>query len=165
MPENSYRFWEICLLILQAVLLIVNIILLWCYVKSTRGIEKAAAQQAKTSADQVEGSSRPVLVVAGDALHLALANIGNGPALNIQWWVWPEQQGWPGSLEAPAGRIGFIEADKSRELPHAPDFLINPPRTILCRYQSVGGIMYRSEGSIKRDSMVGVWYDHKFSRE
>jgi len=165
MTENSYRCWEIFLLALQVMLLIINAMFLWRYVISTRGIEKASVQQAEVSADQLEGSSRPVLVLSGDALKLALANIGNGPALNVQWWVWPEEQGWPNSLEAPAGRIGFIEVGKSGELPHAPAFLTNPPRKVICRYESVGGITYRSEGTIKRDSMVGVWYDQKFSRE
>ena len=165
MTENTYRCWEIFLLVVQCIFLAINAILLWRYVISTRGIEGASAQQAKISADQLESSSRPVLVLSGDALKLALKNIGNGPALNIEWWVWPEGPDWPGSLEAPSGRMGFINVDKSGELPHAPAFLTNPPRKVICRYESVGGIVYRSEGSIKRDSMVGVWYDQKFYRE
>jgi hypothetical protein len=165
MIENTYRCWEIFLLVVQCILLAINAILLWRYVISTRGIEEASTQQAKISADQLESSSRPVLALSGDALKLALENIGNGPALNIEWWVWPQGQDWPGSLEAPSGRMGFIDVDKSGELPHAPAFLTNPPRKVICRYESVGGIVYRSEGSIKRDSMVGVWYDQKFYRE
>ena len=114
MNEQSFRLWDVILLALNA-------ILLWLYVMSTRKIERAANEQAKTSArqadisaqqaklaaEQVEGASRPVLALGGDALHLAWINIGNGPALNIQWWVWPEEQEGPVSLEAPAGRIGF----------------------------------------------------------
>lgn len=172
MAEQSFRLWEVCLLALNA-------ILLWLYVMSTRKIERAANEQAKTAvrqadisarqarlaAEQVEGASRPVLALGGDALHLAWVNIGNGPALNIQWWVWPEEQEGPGSLEAPAGRIGFIEARQSTAVPYAPAFLINPRRKMICRYKSVGGATYRSEGSLNSDTMVGTWYEHKFSPE
>jgi hypothetical protein len=96
MIENTYRCWEIFLLVVQCILLAINAILLWRYVISTRGIEEASTQQAKISADQLESSSRPVLALSGDALKLALENIGNGPALNIEWWVWPQGQDWQG---------------------------------------------------------------------
>jgi len=62
MAENTYRCWEIFLLVVQCILLTINAILLWRYVISTRGIEEASAQQAKISAEQLESSSRPVLV-------------------------------------------------------------------------------------------------------
>jgi hypothetical protein len=87
MSEQAFRFWQIGLLALNA-------LLLWRYVVSTRQIEKAAIQQAKTSArqadisaqqakfaaDQLEGASRPVLVMRNaTSLNLELANVGNGP--------------------------------------------------------------------------------------
>jgi hypothetical protein len=41
MIENTYRCWEIFLLVVQCILLASNAILLWRYVISTRGIEEA----------------------------------------------------------------------------------------------------------------------------
>lgn len=174
-PEH-FQIAEMIFALMQLALLAINAWLLWKYVLSTQQIEHAAteqakmaarqaeisAQQAEFAADQVEGASRPVLALHNaTALNLELANVGTGPALNIQWWIWPEDQEGPGSLEAPAGRLGFIAAGTSRELPYSPMVLRNPPRKILCRYESVGGVIYRSEGFLKSDSMKGVWYELK----
>ena len=165
---------------LQVLLLVVNAILLWRYVKSTAHIESAAVEQAKTAArqadiaaqqarlgaDQLEGASRPVLVMRNaTALNLELANVGNGPALNIQWWLWPEESDGPGSLQAPHGRLGFIAAGAAEALPEGPLALQHPSRKIWCRYSSVSGSMYRSECFLKSDTMIKVWYEVKFYPE
>jgi hypothetical protein len=83
MIENTYRCWEIFLLVVQCILLASNAILLWRYVISTRGIEEASTQQAKISADQLESSSRPVLALSGDALKLALEILVMGRLLTL----------------------------------------------------------------------------------
>lgn len=173
MSEDVFR-WA------QSILLGVNAVLVWVYIHSTRAIQKSAAEQARTAArqvevsaqqaklaeDQVEGASRPVITLHNvNSLNLLLQNIGNGPALNIKWWVWPSDDEIPGSLEAPDGRVGFIEAGKAWETSYTPAVLTNPPRKIICFYESVGGATYRTDFWIRRDSMAGVWNEHKFSRQ
>jgi hypothetical protein len=173
MSEQAFRFWQVGLLALNA-------LLLWRYVISTRRIEKAALEQSKTAArqadiaarqarlgaDQLEGASRPVLVMRNaTALNLELANVGNGPALNIQWWLCSEDSDGPGSLQAPHGRLGFIAAGAAEALPEGPLALQHPSRKIWCRYSSVSGSVYRSECFLKSDTMIKVWYEVKFYPE
>lgn len=180
MTEDSFRILQLVFAGGQIILLAVNAWLLWKYVKSTAHIESAAveqakiaahqadisAQQAKLAADQLEGASRPVLVMRNaTALNLELANVGNGPALNIQWWLWPQDSDGPGSLEAPSGRLGFIAPGASEALPEGPMSLRNSSRKILCRYSSVSGSMYRSECFLKSNTMNKVWYEAKFYPE
>jgi hypothetical protein len=179
MTAGTAQVLEIAFGALQIVLLTVNAWLLWKYVKSTAHIEQEAVeqskiatrqadisqQQAKFAADQLEGSSRPVLVMRNaTALNLELANVGNGPALNIQWWIWPEE-GAPGSFEAPTGRIGFIAVGTSEALPEGPMALQHPTRKIWCRYSSVGGSIYISECLLKRNVTNKVWYEVQFYPE
>jgi hypothetical protein len=180
MTEDSFRILELVFAGLQVILLALNAWLLWKYVRSTANIESAAveqariavrqadiaAQQARLGADQLEGASRPVLVMRNaTALNLELANVGNGPALNIQWWLWPEDSDGPGSLQAPHGRLGFIAAGAAEALPEGPLALQHPSRKIWCRYSSVSGSMYRSECFLKSDTMIKVWYEVKFYPE
>jgi|SRR5882724_2876994 len=163
MSEQAFRFWQVGLLA-------VNALLVWAYVISTRSIQKAAIrqaeiseQQAVLSAAQIEGLSRPILVVRDTETDLHLVNIGTGPALGIKWWYWPEDNPSPGSKEAPSGRISFLEVRQSYSIHEHPDFLLNPRRKIICMYESVGRVSYISECFQKRDTMVGKWYDHKFA--
>jgi hypothetical protein len=137
MSEQAFRFWQVGLLALNA-------LLLWIYVTSTRRIEKAAIQQAKTSARQADISAQQA---------------------NIQWWLWPEESDGPGSLQAPHGRLGFIAAGAAEALPEGPLALQHPSRKIWCRYSSVSGSMYRSECFLKSDTMIKVWHEVKFYPE
>jgi hypothetical protein len=170
---------EVVLGSLQIGLLVINALLLWKYVKSTAHIEQVAVEQAKIAtrqadisqqqarfaADQLEGSFRPVLVMRNaTALNLELANVGNGPALNIQWWLWPEE-GAPGSFESPSGRLGFIAVGTSEALPEGPMALQHPTRKIWCRYSSISGTIYISECFLKRNDTNKVWYEVKFYPE
>jgi len=180
MTTDTAHHLEVVFAGLQVLLLVVNAVLLWKYVKSTAHIESAAIEQAKIAArqadiaarqarlgaDQLEGASRPVLVMRNaTALNLELANVGNGPALNIQWWLWPEDSDGPGSLQAPHGRLGFIAAGAAEALPEGPLALQHPSRKVWCRYSSVSGSMYRSECFLKSDIMIKVWYEVKFYPE
>ncbi|HEU5415376.1 MAG TPA: hypothetical protein VFW31_16535 [Candidatus Angelobacter sp.] len=121
-----------------------------------------AASQTILSAEQLEGASRPILVLQEVTGDLTLANIGTGPALSIKWWLWPEEDDRPGSLEAPAGRVSFIEPRQRCKIGLPAYAVANPRRKIVCFYEGVSGKLYRSDSFQKQDTMVGRWYEHKF---
>jgi len=161
--------WSITIQIGQLILLVVNALLVWRYVSSTEKIKDAAVQQANSAseqarhaADQVEGVSRPVIVIDGNSSIMALLNIGNGPALNLKWWVWSTDVAnlpWPG---APTGRLPYLESRQKRELVTSNDIL---GQKLLVRYESASGRRYRSEGLLHRDTMVGEWFEHSVFEE
>lgn len=164
--------------ITQLFLLVVNAGLIWKYVASTEQIKSAAIsqakslseqtqsarEQAKAAADQVEGASRPVLVLGFRENELAVFNWGNGPALNVKYWLWPvdsEKLPWPG---APHHRETFIEKNNHRGLPYPPSRLLSHASRVIARYESASGRHYRSEGFYRKDS-TGEWYENRLKEE
>ncbi|HXE90475.1 MAG TPA: hypothetical protein VNK82_05865 [Terriglobales bacterium] len=116
----SYSLDEIQTLIFggQLLLLAASVHYAKRYVESTERIKEAAIQQSKVSADQVESMSRPVLVMKAEGTTVQLVNVGTGPALNVEWWPWPEQHPEGRALparNAPSGRHPYIESHTARE--------------------------------------------------
>jgi len=139
------------------------------YVQSTEGIEKASAEQTrishelvKAANEQSEGLSRPAVAAAKLSADvdpslskagryrytLTLENIGNGPALSVQWGI-QEQLGEAPELDPfLSGELPFInphqreEVREYRELP--ADRLTNVKCLVECDYQGLSGTKYRS---------------------
>ncbi len=158
--------------IVSALALIISGVALWYlrkYVQSTEGIEEAAAEQTrishelvKAANEQSEGLSRPAVVAAklrADAdpslstrskrrYMLTLKNIGNGPALSVQWGIQEQSSEAPDSNSFLSGELPYIEpsqredVEEYRELP--ADRLTNVKCFVECDYQGLSGDRYRS---------------------
>lgn len=142
----------------QLAVLAITALLVWKYVRSTEEIMKAAVRQAELTGDQVEAMSRPVLVPRGGG-HLA--NFGNGPALRVEWWVRPESEAFAAPPDLlPDGEIGLIEPGGRCGMMGLPDFdrLKGNNRKIVCRYRSISGRAYLSQGIPRDDPTTGVWW-------
>jgi hypothetical protein len=155
MSASEYLAWA------QLVVLVVTAWLVWRYVRSTEKIEEAAA-------DQVEAMSRPVLVprIVGTEFHLT--NVGSGPALRIEWWQRPQEEAFAAPKElVPDAQIGLIETKGESVMVGAPDFrsLAGNNRKIICRYRSISGRVYLSQGVPRTDPISGQWLDAETKEE
>lgn len=112
-------------------------ILIWRYVAAT-------SRLVKTSQDQVEGLSRPALVIqeaGGDQLRLV--NIGSGPAVGIEWRFKdrPTAAVFSESHE-PAGALSYLEQRQTQDMPFKEVVIVN--REMHCLYRSISGQRYVS---------------------
>ena len=140
----------------QLVFLFLSAVYARRYVDRTKELIAAAAEQARISTDQIEGQSRPVLVIRATT-KVELVNVGNGPALNVEWWPWPEHEGPPlPARNAPSGRIPFIEPGAARDVLDL-DWIMRRNSKLVIWYKSCSGREYRTDGYLRQDTMIGVW--------
>jgi hypothetical protein len=124
---------------MQLLLLVVNAVLIWFYVK-------AARQQVKVSQYQVEASHRPALVAQHRTTEeVVLVNIGSGPAINVHWWV-PDSE-WKGKipyLEPGCNPCPLQIKDWEKIMTNAALKGQQDRGRIECSYRSLSGWRYRS---------------------
>jgi len=126
--------------ILQIVLLAINAVLVWLYWRETKRLRLSAEAQ-------VESSSLPAIVAKLDEAsgNPVLFNIGNGPAIELDWSV--------SDVADPKGTFSYLE-------PHRPTgdfcpqhiffglvqarYAVNCVVDINCTYRSLSGKTYSS---------------------
>jgi hypothetical protein len=151
----------------QALLLFASAILVLLYVRSTIQIERAAVRQSQIAAAQLEALARPVLVLEGDANTLALVNTGNGPALEVAWWWWPEANENPPWPDAPVDRATYIAQQQNQLLRwRTPAELTQGREVVFCRYRSISGTGYISIGRrLGSEGTGGYWYTTEIRKQ
>lgn len=137
------------------------------YLRLTRGIHRAAVEQARAAAEQIEALCKPVVVMASTTtlpVDLAdwlydvisaeleegypkLVNVGNGPALNLKW-----------SYERVPDRVVRGECASLRpERKFTFQFPVERgggEKKVECEYESAAGIRYRSTTTLDARKIV-----------
>jgi hypothetical protein len=148
---------------LQAALLVVSAFFVAWYLYETRKMRKAAEDQVTRSQElivaaqrqvdaslkQVEGAFRPAVVAMTVNLSSSprLVNIGNGPAVDIEWSI-------PNSPLH--GRVSYLEPHTSEDLPFDGEKPLyeasaETPAIIECTYRSISDWSYRSTNTFDID--------------
>jgi hypothetical protein len=112
-------------------------VLIWRYVRAT-------SRLVKTSQDQVEGLSRPALVIQeAGGNRLTLVNIGNGPALGIEW-RFKDRDSSAVFFESgePVEALSYLEQRQTKAMSFEERTLVN--REMHCLYRSISGQRYLS---------------------
>jgi len=128
--------------IVQDILLVLNALLIAWYLYETRKIRRAAQEQA-------ESASRPAIVVKNSDGTLSapmLENIGNGPAIEVEWSL-------PNSSFA--GVISYMRPNTHEILPmedikpvYEAGSQVSPnAASIECSYRSLAGWEYSSSNA------------------
>ncbi len=142
---------------------IVTLIFLVRYVRATKGIENAANEQTngtqnlvKAANEQSEGLSKPAVAATqiqraqAEAFILHVKNIGNGPALAVQWKLEVN----PDAADQPIceGHVAYMEAGQPREIwarvQRAPKELMG--YRVRCTYRSLADSRYVATSILDR---------------
>ena len=132
--------------IVQDLLLFLSALLVGWYLVETRKLRIA-------SQEQVEAASRPAIVVKaqpGTTAVPTVVNIGNGPAIDVQWSLTNSK--W-------AGSIPYLEPDQAQALPmsemkaiyHSAVKTTSNTASIECSYRSLSGRSYSSSNAYDFD--------------
>lgn len=129
----------------QDVILLLTAGLIAGYLWETRKLRIVGQQQVAISQQQVESQYIPAVVVVEVSDQIGLANIGNGPALSIEWRV--KDRGTKpvfSETEDPGDDIlTYLEADgKAKSTFLRRGVLVN--RELHCLYRSISGRRYVS---------------------
>jgi hypothetical protein len=105
---------------------------------------RATNRLVRSSQHQVESLSLPAIAVwEADHDHLDLINIGNGPAVAIEWRF--KDRGTPPVFSEslnPVGALSFLEVHTRRSVGLQQSSLVN--RELHCLYRSLSGRRYVS---------------------
>jgi hypothetical protein len=124
--------------------------LVWRYVAATNKLVSSSQEQLKTaeklihiSQRQLEGQSRPALIIQEGASGLRLVNLGNGPALGIEWRFKAPSSG-PVFSEpsAPVDALSYLEEHQAKDMAFLPGSLVH--KELHCLYRSVSDHHYIS---------------------
>lgn len=147
----------------------VTLLFLIRYVRATKQIAKAAVEQAEAGRklvtvanDQLEGLSKPVVVVdgietgSGNFFLIPLRNIGTGSALVISGSVTEKTGLGSGRKLQFASSIPFLEQGGDRKVARVyPIPLGFAAGTVECTYFSTSGAHYLSTSTFEAGSLVG----------
>jgi hypothetical protein len=141
---------------LQVGLLTVNAGLFVRYLHETTQMRRAAETQIKVAQEQLEAQAKPALIarVQQNSHIVELINIGNGPALHLEFMSVPRGSSKRETFTGlgSTNHIAFIEP-KQMQLTHVrsrePDvpgtvFLDSSSRSLRCEYRSLSGRVYFS---------------------
>jgi hypothetical protein len=138
---------------------VVNVLLFRRYLRLTRGIQRAAL-------DQAEGQSRPVIVVACkttlpddtrewlndtipteiEGITPRLLNVGTGPAFDLRWKY--ERKTGPIS-----GQTSYLAVGERFVFPFTP-VVENDEMALTCEYKSRGDVIYISTTMLRGSYVI-----------
>src|ERR1700730_13246271 len=118
-------------------------LLVSCYVIATNKLVRSSQEQVRASQEQVESQSRPAIVVKEAGNQFELVNIGNGPALEIEWRL-KERGTAPVFAESqnPIAALSYLESRQTKFIAQQSISLVKGE--LHCVYRSLSGRRYLS---------------------
>jgi hypothetical protein len=123
-------------------LLVVNAVLVWRYLRETRKIRI-------TSEEQLEAQMMPAVVVHPDATgdrHIALMNVGKGPALHLKLSATERGSAYKRDLDLMDDEIIFLQPGEKRVMnsirTQGAGLNVLSGRSLQCEYTSLSGRTY-----------------------
>ena len=124
-----------------------------CYVVAT-------SKLVRSSQEQIESQSRPAIVVKEKGEQLELVNIGNGPALQIEWQLKPSGTAPTFSeSQKPIEALSYLEDGQTNFI--AVKGITLTVKELHCLYRSLSGMRYVSVSAFTEKGT----YDTQFHSE